>query len=195
MNRFHVVKVKKGESSKSFIIALALSSDGIVLAEPIVNCEDSWKLAKKLGAASPQQMARHFFDSEENDPLKALEFLILDIKCGGTYIPPTSMEILNLVATSFSKMLLPDLSKIDKNSIFDTFKNMWGRDTIDSSKLEILCKLVKEKSKGKVELSLLDSKIFLVQKPHAAYLMLTLRGGLRKQKLLMRPDIPIEFVD
>lgn len=132
----------------------------------------------------------------KNDPLIALEFYLLNIKCGGCYNPPSFEDVRTKAAKSLAKIELPDFSKIDQETVYKSFLEIWDGKLANPTCLVEFQNLVERLSNGATKLRWADPKIFTEPKVNAEHLQLcSNHHGSRIQKLYMRPDLPIEFVD
>jgi hypothetical protein len=194
MSTFFIIGVEKNDFGKGLVLSLALEPKAISIAEPIVSDKDAWMLANHFGDRNIQKIVGKSFESELNDPLVALEYLVLGIKCGGCYVPPSCDEVRAKAAQALAKVKKPDFSKIDSGTVHQSFIEMWAGKLADTNKLVTFMKAVEKYSSNKTKLMWASLNDFPIRKSNAEYLQL-IRVGQRSQKLIMRPDIPIEFVD
>ncbi len=72
------------------------------------------------------QMVGMSFKSKEDNPFTALEIFILKSKNKGHYRKPNPTTIVNKFIKAMINMEEPDFSNIDKWTVYETFRNLWG---------------------------------------------------------------------
>ncbi len=166
----------------------------------------SWKTGSGFNYADVMQLMKHFkvqtaaelvgltFESEKNEASSALDFLLVQIRHGGSYTPPSGQIVRNRVLASLANLEQPDLSDLDGETIANAFREVWGDWEADETWLSKLMDDICYFSTGQVHLRKADSNTFSVHiKGPASYLELVKGGTV--QKIIIGPySTPVSFV-
>ena len=189
---FYVKKAEKDMDGMGYWLSLAYDPEGISIANCFVNCCELDQLMHSHGIKKLQELGGWSFENDLSDPNLAFEYLILNLRCGGYYIPPSREAVQRSVAKSLARQEEPDFYKVDSRTRFEAFEELCRKG--NARKLTEFMATVERFSGGTVKLRDADPKTFPVQKPHVICLELIAENG-QIHKLVMRPDLPIEFVD
>lgn len=175
-----------------YMWSLRLQGENAV-TESSMSFAEAMELMRHFRVKDSSQLAGKKFQSERSNASSALNLLLIQIRHGGKYVPPTHESIRERVAQSLAKMEEPDFSDIDDETIFESFIDVWD---IMSAKPEWLKKFtarIAEISNGRVSLIKAEPRNFSARVlGPAEYLMLV--QGKQKQRIILGPySTPVSF--
>jgi hypothetical protein len=152
-------------------------------------------LMKHFGVEKPEELEGKSFTSERDSAGSALDLLLVQIRNGGNYTPPSHEEIRLRAATAMAKFERPDYSDVDDETVFDAFQEVWGGWHAEENWLNWLKAKIQDLSQGRVVLLEADVNDFSMRiKGPANYMML--QRGEECQLVVIGPySHPVTFVD
>lgn len=87
---------------------------------------DAEYLMKYFQVKSPANLCGKTIKSESDDIFEAFEQLIFSAKYDGKYVPPSDQLIFAKVARALSNMKEPDLSDVDKYTVYRAFQKVYN---------------------------------------------------------------------
>lgn len=143
----------------------------------------------------PEDLVGKSFTGKRTDSRWAMNYLLLQIKHGGNYKPPTKEQLYERMAVALSKMECPNFSNVDDETLANAFSDIFSGWNIREDWLRKFTDRILELSKNKVILQKANIEIFKCRiRGPAEYMILT--DGNMEQKLILGPYInPINFED
>lgn len=160
-----------------------------------ITYEDVMVLMDHFGVTEPEQLVNKTFETQNDrlDACEALDLLLLTIRHGGSYVPPTTEQIILRAVNSLATMTRPNFSDVDGKSVYDCFAVAFKGFKLDQEWFARFNNLVKTHSGGTVEIQNADIEEFEMRiRGPAAYFWLV--RGNQKMKFVFGPyDTPFQF--
>jgi hypothetical protein len=147
---------------------------------------DGDNLMKYFNVTKPGDLTGKVIKSDSPDIFEALELLVFSVKFNGHYKPPSDKLIFAKVARDLSQMKEPDLSDIDRYTVYRAFQKVYESKETKQKWLKWLKSRVRKLSQGTVSLKnargvKFNNSCF----GEADYLILTSKNKV--QKLIIGP--------
>ena len=146
-----------------------------------------------FGIEKPEELAEKTFSGARESPSSALNLLIVQIKHGGDYIPPTEETLYERAASALSNMECPDFSDVDDETVFKAFHKKFNWFDVDEKWFYSFQERISALSNGTVQLQKADVEDFSVRVKGPAECLLLIKGN-KKQRVILGPySTPISF--
>lgn len=166
----------------------------------------SYKELKPLmfhfGASKPEELAGKSFKSPREDSHNALNLLIVQIRHGGEYEPPSPRELYNILASSLAQLQIPDFSNVDDYTLYKAFAELFEGFKMKHEWFDWLKREIWAKSNGRLLLERADYKEFKMIIPVPVEYLVLIDQGLPsgkptgdKKRLILSPYSKPVFFD
>ncbi|PWU23365.1 hypothetical protein C5B42_03195 [Candidatus Cerribacteria bacterium 'Amazon FNV 2010 28 9'] len=130
-------------------------------------------LMQHFKVLSLPQLVGKSFESEKEDASSALDLLLVQLRHGGKYVPPSYESLRERAAQALAQMQAPSYEDVDGETVFNAFYAVWDGWVPNAEWLKSFQQRIWDLSNGEVVLEeATDTKGFVMIKGPAAYFFL-----------------------